>query len=342
MKKLGIVGVGAIAQSYINVLFKKEFACLHAVADMRQAAVAAAVETAECKGFSSYEEMAESESLDAVIICTPPATHPEIAIFFLRKGIPVLCEKPLAIYEADARAIIEVSKSTNTPVTMASKFRYVEDVIRAKSIIASGLLGKIHLLENAFCSPIDMSSRWNSNTEMSGGGVWIDNGTHSVDIIRYLLGPIARVQLVTNSFSDSIQVEDNAYLLAETVGGHCARADMSWTFDKQLSDYIRIFGTDGTICVGWQGSRYKQANSTGWTEFGKGYDKISTFERKLQNFCAVLDGKEVPLINADDALASVQVVQAAYSSAQTNSWVDVVANSAPAKLKKQSVQLSIA
>ena len=146
-KKLGLIGVGAIAQAYISALEDADFARITAVSDVRDDVLRAATESIPCEGYRSYEELAETSCCDAVIVCTPPSSHPEIACHFLDRGIPVLCEKPLAVDETAAKEIISVARGNDTLVGMASKFRYVGDIIRAKSIIASGLLGEIRLVE---------------------------------------------------------------------------------------------------------------------------------------------------------------------------------------------------
>lgn len=334
MKQIGIIGVGAIAQAYLKAVEDSGVAKVSGIADIREAAVQAAAETAGCKGFTDFRQLAEKVKLDAVILCTPPATHEEIAVYLLDRKIPVLCEKPLSIDEGSARRILEAGKRNDTLVAMASKFRYVEDIIKTKSILASGLLGDVHLVENAFVSPVNMSNRWNSDPAISGGGVFIDNGTHSVDILRYLIGPIAEVNLVTHTFTKDMAVEDNAFLNARTKDGISAKVDLSWTFNKESTNYISAYGSQGVIHVGWKSSRYKQHSSSDWVTFGTGYDKLAAFAGQVRNFCKALDGREASLVTAEDALASVQVVQAAYVSAREGGWVKVGA--LPAKLRKQA------
>ena len=134
--------------------------------------MAPAAELANCNGYSSYAELAEKERLDAVVICTPPSTHPEVATYFLKRGVSVLCEKPFAIDRQGAQTIADAAKGSGATVTMASKFRYVEDVIRLKSIVSSGLLGEVQLLENAFVSPVNMRGRWNSQRRSAAAASW--------------------------------------------------------------------------------------------------------------------------------------------------------------------------
>ena len=100
--KFGLIGAGGIAQAYAQAFAQSEIANLVAVADVRIEAAKAMAEGAKCQSFDSYQAMAEAVELDAVIICTPPLTHPEISIYFLERKINVLCEKPLSISAKDA------------------------------------------------------------------------------------------------------------------------------------------------------------------------------------------------------------------------------------------------
>ncbi len=321
--KVGLVGAGAIAQSYTKALEDCTFARLVGIADTRAEAAAAAAEAMGCESYGSHEDLIGKAGCQAVIVCTPPVTHSAIATYFIERGIPVLCEKPLSTDTASARALCETAERHGVILAMASKFRYVEDVIRARSILTSGLLGDIILMENAFASNVNMERRWNSDPAIGGGGVLIDNGTHSVDIVRYLLGPIVDVLAVEGTRIQNILVEDSATLFVHTESGATAHIDLSWSLNKDLDTYIRIYGTDGTILIGWRESRYKQKSSADWVVFGHGYDKVQAFQGQLRNFCHRVQGIEPLLISNADAVASVEVIQAAYASLKKGGWVKV-------------------
>jgi predicted dehydrogenase len=327
----GLVGAGGIAQAYLQVFSGFEEARLAAVADTRREAAASAAEAVGCDAFGTWQELAERVKLDAVLICTPPSTHAEIAVPFLSKGVAVLCEKPFAVDLASARAMAEASEATGTLLTMASKFRYVQDVIRAKSILASGILGEIILLDNVFASRAKMANRWNSNPAVSGGGVLIDNGTHSVDIIRYFLGPLAEVLAVEGRRVQTLAVEDTVQLFVRASSGARATIDLSWSIDKGRDAFIEIYGSNGTVKVGWKESKFRQVTSPDWVVFGSGYDKIAAMRAQIQNFCRALRGREPLLITVEDAIASVAAIENAYRSLESSRWVPVNGGELPAR-----------
>jgi predicted dehydrogenase len=325
--RFGLIGTGSIAQSYSQAFENNNVAQLVAVADVRKEAAKAFAEGAGgVRAYNSHLALAEKEELDAVIICTPPSTHPEITNYFLERKIHVLCEKPLCIGASSAREMLETAKRNGVILTMASKFRYVEDVIKAKSIVTSGILGEIILFENAFTARVDMSQRWNSNKAVSGGGVLIDNGTHSVDIMRYFLGPLTDVQVVEGKRSQGLDVDETIRIFTRSTNGVMGSIDLSWSINKELDNYISIYGSRGTIQVGWRESKYHQSSSRDWVVFGKGYDKVHAFRSQIENFSRAIRGEEQLLITAEDALASVEVIEAAYQSLQQNLWTSVAQN----------------
>jgi predicted dehydrogenase len=321
--RFGMVGAGAIAHTYIQAFDQLTTGQLVGVADTRIEAAQTLAERMHCPAFTSYQEMYEETGCDAVVVCTPPITHPEICCWFLERGVHVLCEKPLAINPEDAQMMVAAAERSEATLKMASKFRYVSDVIAAKSIIASGLIGEIILFENAFTSRVDMKNRWNSDPVIAGGGVLIDNGTHSVDIMRYLLGPIAEIQVIEGRRVQEIPVEDTVRVFVRSAAGVTGTIDLSWSLNKELPYFLSIYGSTGTLHVGWKESKYRRAGDAEWTVFGRGYDKLQAFSNKLDNFVRSIQGLEPSLISFQDALASVEVISAAYDAMWRSTWVPV-------------------
>src|SRR5438874_9983489 len=167
--RIGLIGAGAIAQTHAQVLAQSATAELVGVCDVRKGAAEALAERERCPAFGAYQNLVEATGCEAAIVCTPPVSHAGICHWLLSRGINVLCEKPLAIGLREARGMVAAAEQSEATLVMASKFRYARDVIEAKSIVASGLIGEIVLFENAFTSRVDMTSRWNSDPASSGG-----------------------------------------------------------------------------------------------------------------------------------------------------------------------------
>ncbi len=147
--KFAIVGAGAISQGYAQAFQTCDEAEVVAVADLRTAAAQSLAEVLGCQAFDSYHDMSEECDLDAVLVCTPPASHPEICLHFIEENVHVLCEKPFAVSSEEALKVVNAANERGVKITMASKFRYAGDVIKAKQIVDSGVLGEIVLFENA-------------------------------------------------------------------------------------------------------------------------------------------------------------------------------------------------
>lgn len=322
--RFGLIGTGAIAQTYAQSFDGWAGAKLAAVADVRRDAAKAMGDALKCPGFGSCAELLDdANELDAIIVCTPPNTHEEIIVECADRGLHVLCEKPFALSSASAKRMIDAAERAEVKLTMASKFRYTDDVVRAKSIVTSGILGEILAVENAFTAKVDMANRWNSNPEVSGGGVLIDNGTHSVDIMRYFLGPVSEVLAIEGKRIQKLPVEDTVQLFVRSANGVTGQIDLTWSINKELDWFLSIFGSNGTIQVGWKESKYRQNSSRDWITFGKGYQKVQAFRDELANFAAAVRGEDRLLINAEDALASVEAIEAAYRSLPKANWVSV-------------------
>lgn len=317
---IALIGAGGIGTTYVEVFKHVDGATLTTICDLDRES---GVPVARDAGAIFTDDYRLINGVDAVIVATPPATHPEITLHFLRAGVAVLCEKPLAIDVASATAMVEEARRNGTLLTMASKFRYVPDITTARHLIKDGLIGEIILYENTFASHIDMSRRWNSLAAISGGGVLIDNGTHSLDIARYLLGPIEQVLAVEGKRVQSVEVEDTVSIFFTTAQGVNGTIDLSWSVSKERDSFIEVYGSDGTIRIGWNESSYRLMDSEEWVQFGDGYDKLEAMSAQVRNFVGAVHGTEPLVIEAEDGIASVAVVEAAYASLDSPQWIPV-------------------
>lgn len=315
-----LIGAGNISKAYAQAFADGLPFRLAGVADINLEAAARVAAVADARAFDDIEIMCCELQPTAAIVCTPPNTHAAISIELMNLGIHVLCEKPLATTSQDARRMINAAESNDVSFTMGSKFRFVEDIQRARKIIESGELGDIILLENTFASYCDMSRRWNSDPEISGGGVLIDNGTHSIDIMRFLLGAITQIQVVEGRRIQKLPVECTARVFTRNAAGAMGSIDLSWSMNKVQPHFISIYGSKGTLLIGWNESKIQLAGDSEWTVIGSGYDKISAFSNQLQNFAGAILGEEELVIDGTDALASVVTMETAYEALRSSQW----------------------
>ncbi len=321
--RMGLIGCGRISQAYVQAIGACPQIDLVAVMDVRPEAAQSAAEAESCGAFHDLEAMISEGGLEGAIICAPPVEHRAIACRLLEAGIHVLCEKPFATTADDAAAMVATAQGAERVLMMASKFRYVEDLIRAKAMITSGLLGEIQFYENKFCAKVNMRGRWNADPKIAGGGVLIDNGTHSVDIARYLLGPVTRIHAQEGKRVMGLDVDETAWLSFNTASGVMGSVCLSWSLNSDGNDYIKLIGTDGALRIGWQESQFQHNGHPEWVSFGVGFNKVEAFKKQVTNFVGTVRGSAEPIITSDDGLASVQVIEAAYRSMREGQWIEI-------------------
>jgi predicted dehydrogenase len=317
-----LVGCGTIARAYADALQQGPAMRAVAVVDPDPAARAAMAARLQAREFADLDAaLAAGMRAAAALVLAPPDRHEALCTQLLSAGLHVLCEKPLAPTVAAAERMLAAARAAERRLMLASKFRYTADVVAARKLLDEGVCGDVVLYENVFCSHVDMTNRWNGLRERSGGGVLIDNGCHSVDVARSLLGPIRRVHAAFGKQVQPLEVEDTARMSFTSAGNAIGAVDLSWSLHKETASYVRLHGSLGTIEIGWRQSRWK-ARDGQWQPFGSGYDKVAAFAAQLADFAASVHGAR-PAIDAADALASVVVIDCAYRAASLGTWVDV-------------------
>lgn len=320
--RVGLIGAGGIGRAHAQAVAACAGAELAGVCDVDAAAAAS---VAGEHGVPVLGAADLAERCDLVIVAAPPSTHPELAGPLLAAGVPVMSEKPVAIGAAAAERMVAAAERAGTPLTMATKFRFVEEVRRTRELVEEGLLGRVLKVEVSFAGRVEMAARWNSDPDVAGGGVLIDNATHGVDLVRYLVGPITEVFAVPGPAGQTLRVEDSATLLARTEGDVLAQVDVTWSFRRLSPVYCAVYGTQGSVEIGWQGARAVTADLQGEYVFGSGYRKIDSLRDNLSAVLAALDAGRTPPVTHQDMVAAAAVIDAGYASAKQACWMAVTA-----------------
>jgi predicted dehydrogenase len=323
-----IIGTGRVAADYLTALAGVPELELVGVADVRPEIAAAVGERWSCPAYADSNRLLRDTGATAVLVAVPPFDHEAVSLLCLEHGAHVLCEKPFALSSESGRCMLEAARSAGRTLTMSAKFRHVTDVIEAKARLQSGALGEIVMARNTFTSEVPMRGRWNADPRQGGGGVLIDNGTHSVDLLRFLFGPVTRVQAQRGRRIQDLEVEDTVHMGVGFRSGLIAQVDLSWSVATHRPWFLTIHGSEGSLMLGWTGSVWRRGGGDGQS-FGTGYDKVDALRRQLRHFARVTGGEETPLLDEEDILASIGVIESAYRSLEGDGSPVVLSDPTP-------------
>lgn len=263
--------------------------------------------------FRDLDEMLEATRPDAVSVCTPPACHGELAARCLKRGLHVLCEKPLITDLAFARQLWDVAAQANRRLLVAAKYRHVPELRMARELMRSGEIGAVRDFRIEFASAAPMANRWHSKRAISGGGVIMDNGWHAFDLIHYVFGGIRRVRARAENGPQGLEVEESARIDIVAAGGETGQVVLSWSAPSRGDAYVSIRGERGDIHVGWKRSRLERGAAAS-VDFGQAYDKVAAHRRMMASFLEIVAGRQQPWLSREESLGIAAAIEAAYRS----------------------------
>lgn len=351
-KKLGvaIIGCGMIAKSHAEAILN----------DGRAEIVAAAYGTNLEKGsafakqfdipriVSDYRELLDDSSIDAVCICTPSSLHSECAVDFAKRGVHILCEKPLDVAKEKMTAMISAAKENGVVLGCVFPNRTIPSLQKAKEILDSGELGPMRIVEfqyRGYRSPSYFtSSKWKGTKKFDGGGALMNQGIHGIDLMLYLTGDVASVCADVDTLGRSIEVEDTASALLRFQNG--AKGVLMGTTLSHVpepspeGDCIRIECARGTVLYAkGKTTIFRNRSETEFdietipldqpdsdcTNSGSAPENINMEGHQIivSNFISASLGEEEIMIPAESARRAVDLVLTIYESSKTGSWLPV-------------------
>ena len=206
------------------------------------------------RAWATLDEALSDPAVDAVYVATPVFLHAPQTIQSLRAGKHVLCEKPMAMNEAEARSMVQTAEEVGKTFGVAYYRRMYPKVQRAKQLLASGTIGKpvvAELTSHAWFDGKTFDGKethrsWLIDPAMAGGGPLYDVASHRIDVLNFLFGQPGRVTGHLSNVVHQYAVEDNATVMIEYPGGVRGIVDVRW-HSKVARDECRIRGADGEM-----------------------------------------------------------------------------------------------
>ena len=329
--RFGIVGCGRIASRHFDALrAHEERAELSAVCDIDPMALDAAVHSTGARGFHSSHEMLRVEPLDVIVLCTPSGIHPAQAIDAARAGRHVVTEKPMATRWIDGMRMVRACDEAGVRLFVVKQNRRNATLQLVKRAVEQKRFGRIYMVNiNVFWSRPQAyfdSAKWRGTWEFDGGAL-MNQASHYVDLLDWLVGPIESVQAYIATLARDIQVEDTATVGVRWRSGALGSVNVTMLAHRQnFEGSITILGEHGTVRIGgvavneiqhWDFADHRPEDAdvakvsyTTTSVYGFGhplyYDNVI---RTLRGECeAETDGRE--------GLRSLEVLVASYLSAR--------------------------
>jgi 1,5-anhydro-D-fructose reductase (1,5-anhydro-D-mannitol-forming) len=241
-----VIGIGDIAtRSVIPAIQAEPRSKLYGLVT-RDPAKAAPYHT---RSWTSLDEALSDPAVDVVYLATPVFLHAPQTVQSLRAGKHVLCEKPMAMNEAEARSMVQAAEESGCMLGVAYYRRTYPKLQRAKQLIEAGAIGKPVLAELTSHGWFDENASersWLIDPAKAGGGPLYDIASHRIDVLNFLFGQPKRVSAHLSNAVHHYAVEDNATVMIDYADDVRGIVDVRW-HSKVKRDECRIRGTDGEM-----------------------------------------------------------------------------------------------
>lgn len=329
--RIAVVGCGRIAANHFAAIeTHRDRLELVAVCDIDKAARTAAANKYRVPGFVSTEELLANCDADVIALCTPSGLHPIHAIQVARAGRHVMTEKPMATRWTDGLRMVRECDEAGVFLFVVKQNRRNATLQMVKRAIDKRRFGRIHMVSiNVFWSRPQSyydSAKWRGTWEFDGGAL-MNQASHYVDLVDWLIGPVESVQAYVATLARNIQVEDTATVGIRWRSGALGSINVTMlTYPRNLEGSITIIGETGTVKVGgvavneiqtWEfadqdpdDAKVKDASYETTSVYGFGHPLY------YDNVIKTLRGDAEPETDGREGLRSLELLIASYLSAR--------------------------
>jgi len=323
-----VVGCGNMGMKRIKSILENQNRCqLVCIADMDVEKAKSVAKDFGCEYYTEYMNVVGNPDVECVVVSTPNKFHAPVSIAALKHGKHVLCEKPLARNPKEAIAMVKAALKNHTFLKTGSNVRFFPSVLKAKELQDKGEIGTVLFLRGWIGnSGWHLKNLWFTDPDMAGGGTFLDNGTHMLDLVRCFLGEVSECLGFASTMFWSVKpLEDIALGVFKTLNGKLAFIQSSW-FEWAGYIYMEVYGTDGYI-------RIDNRDQTCKTILGKKDGSKRIFDYSLQppvsynlelkHLIESIQGAKQPLPSGYDGLRAVQMAWGVYESSRTGKKVTI-------------------
>ena len=335
--RIAIVGCGRISKNHFGSIKEHQDNIeLVSICDVKKIVLSEHEKTYKVKGYLDLSDMHENEDLDLVSICTPSGIHADQTELCAKHGVNVMTEKPMATRWSDGVRMVKVCDDAGVRLFVVKQNRRNSTLQLLKRATQENRFGKIHMVNlNVFWTrPQEYYDQapWRGTWEFDGGA-FMNQASHYVDLLEWLIGPIDKVQAMMSTTRD-IEVEDTGVLNVKWHNGALGSMSVTMlTYPKNLEGSITILGEKGTVRVGgvavndiqhWEfdepkdyDDEVKEANYQTTSVYGFGHPLY------YNNVIEVLRGNAEPETDGREGLKSLEVLIAAYLSSRDGNTISL-------------------
>ena len=335
--RIAIVGCGRISKNHFaSITQHGNDMKLVAICDTDRDVLAARKTELMVPGYESLGDLLQNESVDLVALCTPSGLHPQQTILTAQHSVHVMTEKPMATRWQDGVAMVKACDEAGVRLFVVKQNRRNTTLQLLKRAIEEKRFGKIHMVHlNVFWTRPQSyydQAKWRGTWEFDGGA-FMNQASHYVDLLDWLIGPVDKIQAMMSTTRD-IEVEDTGVLNVRWRNGALGSMSVTMlTYPKNLEGSITILGENGSVRVGgvavndiqiWDFSESRDydtnihsANYQTTSVYGFGHPLY------YKNVIDVLRGAAEPETDGREGLKSLELLIAAYLSARDGKTVSL-------------------
>lgn len=256
--RFALAGCGRIAANHMDALARhSDRAELVAVCDPQSGPLEDAVARTGARGFASYSQLLaarEQLGIDCVVLTTPSGLHSRQVVEAAQAGLHVMTEKPMATRWADGLAMVKACDEAGVRLFVVKQNRRNRTLQLLREAINAGRFGRIYMVTvNVFWSRPQSyydSADWRGTWEFDGGA-FMNQASHYIDLLDWLIGPVESVMAYTGTLARNIEVEDTGVAALRWRNGAMGSVNVTMlTHPRNLEGSITVLGEQGSVRIG--------------------------------------------------------------------------------------------